>query len=255
MTLRALPLVLAILLAGVEAAHAQRIVGTLTERVVAITSTFVGQTLTLFGNVEPSLGSPQRHVEGSFDIVLVIRGPSSNRMARRKTQTLGVWINTEEVAFPGFPSYYRILSSAPLETIADTETLVEAGVLAPLTSPVSPPQGNGDPALFEAELVRLMTENGLFGVDPRGVVFQSNTLFSARITLPNNVPNGTFIAETYLFQNGEQVAKRTESFIVRKVGFERFIGDLALNQPLIYGLLCVALGVFTGWLGGVVFRR
>ena len=29
----------------------------------------------------------------------------------------------------------------------------------------------------------------------------------------------------------------------------------ARNQSLLYGLICVALALIVGWLGGVVFRR
>ena len=42
---------------------------------------------------------------------------------------------------------------------------------------------------------------------------------------------------------------------MRKIGFERFLGLAAQQQPLLYGLVCVILALFTGWLGGVVFRR
>ncbi|HEV7283598.1 MAG TPA: TIGR02186 family protein [Kaistia sp.] len=42
---------------------------------------------------------------------------------------------------------------------------------------------------------------------------------------------------------------------ISKMGFEQFTFDLAHNQGLIYGLICVILAVFTGWLAGVIFRR
>jgi len=42
---------------------------------------------------------------------------------------------------------------------------------------------------------------------------------------------------------------------VRTVGFERFVANSAKEYSLLYGLVCVILAVFTGWLSGVVFRR
>jgi hypothetical protein len=39
------------------------------------------------------------------------------------------------------------------------------------------------------------------------------------------------------------------------MGFERFLYNAAVGQPFLYGLVCVILAIFTGWLGGVVFRR
>ncbi|MDP3315795.1 MAG: TIGR02186 family protein, partial [Devosia sp.] len=60
---------------------------------------------------------------------------------------------------------------------------------------------------------------------------------------------------TYLFKDGEIIARKTNGFSVRKIGFESFLGLASRQQPLLYGLVCVVLAVFTGWLGGVVFRR
>jgi hypothetical protein len=33
------------------------------------------------------------------------------------------------------------------------------------------------------------------------------------------------------------------------------LGLAAVDHPLLYGLAAVILALFTGWLGGVVFRR
>src|SRR5690606_35734532 len=83
------------------------------------------------------------------------------------------------------------------------------------------------------ELVRLMTKEGRVGVNSNGVVFRSGTFYAAQITLPSDVPPGSFLAHTYLFKNGELVAERSERFTVRKIGFERFLGQAASNQPLL----------------------
>ena len=56
-------------------------------------------------------------------------------------------------------------------------------------------------------------------------------------------------------RGGEVVAERSDAFVVRKIGFERFLGLAATQQPLLYGIAAVILALFTGWLGGVVFRR
>ena len=42
---------------------------------------------------------------------------------------------------------------------------------------------------------------------------------------------------------------------MRKIGFERFLALSAVQQPALYGLICVILALFTGWLGGVIFKR
>ena len=112
-----------------------------------------------------------------------------------------------------------------------------------------------DSTAFGAELVRLMTQKGHFAVNTQGVAFRSDTLYSAQLTLRSDVPPGPYLAHTYLFKDGVLVAERSDGFSVRKTGFERFLGLAAVQQPLLYGLACVILALFTGWLGGVVFKR
>ena len=42
---------------------------------------------------------------------------------------------------------------------------------------------------------------------------------------------------------------------IAKSGFSDRIARFADQNALVYGLLCVALAVGTGWLAGVIFRR
>ena len=109
--------------------------------------------------------------------------------------------------------------------------------------------------LFRTQMTRLMVEKGLYGINETGVQFRSPTLYSVSIELPGDVANGTFLAETFLFRNNGLIAHKAESFVVRKAGLERLLGDSARDHSLAYGLACVALALLTGWLGGVVFRR
>lgn len=237
-------------------ARAERLVTSLSNDDISITSTFDGEVLTLFGNIEPDVGASEASLTGTYDIVIVIEGPLGTRVARQKTQQFGIWLNSEQVEFREFPSFYQLLTSGRLADIADpvtlaTETLTPAQQARKAARDASPEQVD----LFGGELVRLMEERGLFRTNVGGVQFLSRTAYTARVELPSDVPNGRFLARTYMFHDGEIVARKTEGFTVRKVGFERFLAASARQQPLAYGLACVALALFTGWLGGVVFRR
>ena len=212
--------------------------------------------LTLFGNIEPDVGAPESTVTGPYNVIIVITGPLTDRVARLKTRQFGVWLNTQQVTFKSFPTYFHVLSSGKLEGITDVATLNVEGILPEAQAQNSAPADdwwNG--SVFGHELVRLMTEKGFFGVDTEGVSFLSNTAYSAQVILPHDIANGPFIAQTYLFKDGKLLARRSEGFSVRKIGFERFVGTAASQTPLLYGLVCVVLAVFTGWLGGVVFKR
>jgi uncharacterized protein (TIGR02186 family) len=243
------------LLALTAPAGAERLVSSVSQDEVAITSSFAGETLTLFGNIEPETGSTQKFVDGPFNVIIVITGPLQDRVARFSEPRLGIWMNTDQVVFRNFPSYYHVLASGALGSITDRVEIDRLGIMPLAQARLAATPGQGDTARFGEELVRLMTEQGFVDVNELGVVFRSDTFYSAQVTLPSDAPPGPYLAHTYLFKNGALIAERSEGFSVRKIGFERFLALAATQQPLFYGLVCVILALFTGWLGGVVFKR
>ena len=236
-------------------AGAERLFSSVSTETVQITSSFDGERLTFFGTIAPDAGAEQKFVEGPFHVVVVVVGPTQDRVARKKTNNFGVWLNTEQVEFKGFPSYFHVLSSTRLRDITDVNTLTTNYIL-PESHAISPnPAGWWQTLNFGHELIRLMSEQGLFGVQENGVLFHTESFYSAQLTLPSNAPPGPYIAQTYVFKDGEIVARKSDGFAVRKIDFERFVAFSATQYPLLYGLACVALALFTGWLGGVLFRR
>lgn len=234
---------------------AERLVSSVSTETVQITSSFDGERLTFFGSIAPDAGAEQKYVEGPFHVVVVILGPTQDRIARKKTNNFGIWLNTEQVEFKGFPSYFHVLASARLRDITDVNTLT-TNYIIPEAHAISPnPAGWWQTLNFGQELIRLMSEQGLFGVQEGGVRFLSETFYQAQLTLPSNAPPGPYIAQTYVFKDGEIISRKSDGFAVRKIGFERFLAISATQQPFLYGLACVALALFTGWLGGVLFRR
>ena len=234
-------------------ARAEDLVSVVSNPNVAITSSFDGETLSVFGNVEPDEG--KNNVQGPYDVIIVVAGPSVNRVARLKTNVLGLWVNTQQVEFKAFPTYFRVLASAPLEKITDIATLSAQGILPDAQARDAASPQSARVARFGVELVRLMTDRGLFGVDEYAVRFLSPTAYVAQLKLPADISNGLFITQTYLFKDGRLLAKRGDSFAVNKTGFERFLYTSSREYPLLYGLTCVLLAVGTGWLGGIIVRR
>ena len=105
------------------------------------------------------------------------------------------------------------------------------------------------------ELVRLMTREGHFIVKEDGVRFLSNTAYAVNLQLPSDVVNGRFLVRTLVLKDQQVVTERTESFSVRKSGFENYVYVASRQQPLLYGIVCVLLAIGTGWLAGVAFKR
>lgn len=244
---------LAVMLVVPQTGAAQSLVFSTSDRIVWIHSNFTGETVTLFGNIEPGLAgeAPQ----GTYDVVVVIRGPTGERVVRRKSRQLGIMLNADYALFRQLPSFYRVLSSRPLASILDPQTIAEKGFTVQSQASSALAVTTGNVPLFEQQLIRLMEKANLFGSAERGVSFLSPTFFTTRVALPSNVPNGVFLAQAFIVQNGEIVAQSAHQFYVQTTGFERFLANASRNQPLLYGLACVLLALVTGWLGGVLFKR
>tara|TARA_R110002020_G_scaffold178334_6_gene371334 strand:+ start:2455 stop:3216 length:762 start_codon:yes stop_codon:yes gene_type:complete len=248
-----LSILLALLLA--PAAQAERLVSQLSNDSIEITSSYDGERMTFFGSIAPDAGSEQKFVTGPFHVVIVIQGPTQNRVAREKTHNFGIWLNTDQVEFDNFPSYLHILSSGRLTDITDIATLTANAIVPEAYTLAASTADWWKTEIFSRELIRLMGEEGLFGIQDNGVNFLSDNFYSARLTLPSNAPPGPYVALTYVFKDGQVIARKSEGFSVRKIGFERFLAQSAVQQPLLYGLICVVLALFTGWLGGAIFKR
>jgi uncharacterized protein (TIGR02186 family) len=249
---RLLPALLLTLLA--TPVSAEKLVTTLSSNVIQITSSFDGAKLTVFGTIEPE--TPAEIVTGPYNIIVIITGPLQDRVTRLKTHTFGIWTNTDQVQFKHFPSYYAVLSSGKLESIASDEVL-SLDLVPPMEQARASAVDSGTLKSLEfgAQLVRLMTEQGHFSVNESGVQFLSNTAYVAQVTLPSDVANGPFLAHTLVLKDKTLVSETTQGFAVRKSGFENYVFVMSRQQPLLYGLVCVVLALGTGWLAGVVFKR
>jgi uncharacterized protein (TIGR02186 family) len=250
-------LVLAVLAADVgPAAAAERLVASLTNHRVMITSNYTGVELVLFGTVERDGASTAR--AEPYDIVATVTGPRESLRTRRKQRVLGIWVNTQGRTFVEPPSYLAVLSSRPLDWIANAETRrrLQLGIAdTPLPELIHNDIGEvtGDP--FRAALVRLMRERGLYSEEPNGVTFLTPTLFRAAITLPAEVPIGNYTVDVKLFADGTLIAHTDSAFEIVKVGFEQFVVNTAREHGLLYGLATALMAMATGWIASVAFRR
>ncbi|MHA6689862.1 TIGR02186 family protein [Devosia sp. A449] len=250
-----LVLCLCLLLISPSTVRAERLLTGLSHDTVEITSSFSGERITLFGNIVPGVGEQPGVAEGPFQVVIVVVGPTQDRVTRKMTRQFGIWLNTAEVVFHDFPSFLRVMSSDRLRSVADLTSLSENFIL-PEAYTLAPNQAGAIQTLaFGRELVRLMAAESLLGIEENGVNFLSDTVYSAQLRLPAGVPPGRYVAQTFVFKDGKIVARKASGFSVRKMGFERFVSQSSTQFPLLYGLVCVVLALFTGWLGGVIFKR
>ena len=244
---------LALAMTAAAPAAAETLVSTVSNPQVLITSSFDGATLSLFGSIEPS--TPGTEATGPYNVIVVITGPLQDRVARIKTSNFGIWSNTDQVTFQHFPSFYAVMSSGRLDGIATPQVLTDNTILPEDQARITAQATGLKAERFSLELVRLMTREGHFIVKEDGVRFLSNTAYAVNLQLPSDVVNGRFLVRTLVLKDQQVVTERTESFSVRKSGFENYVYVASRQQPLLYGIVCVILALGTGWLAGVVFKR
>jgi len=222
-------------------------------RRVEIRYSFTGAQLLLFGAiVYPGGRAPSR----AADVAVVLRGPVQPILVREKQKLAGIWMNADSNRFRSAPSYYAVASSRPVSDLLDerTASIYELG----LGNLQLSPGGGALPEKerrFEAGLLDLRKRAGLYSENPRGVEISDRVLYRAVITIPSQVPVGTYTAETFLIDRGKVIAAATRDIQIDKSGFELFVALAARRHSFLYGLTSVALSLALGWAAAAAFRR
>ncbi len=249
--MRATLLILALGLAALpEGGQAESLISTLSDNSVEITSNFTGERIVVFGAVR---GAPEG--DPGYEVAVVVQGPPQDIVVREKERFLGIWANRASREFDGVPSYYVMHLSENFSTALTPEDLMQYRLgVSSLDFAVGVSQ---DPKgmLFAKALVDLKTQRGLYAEHESEVKFLAPNVFRTTFFLPSDIPTGEYRVSVYLFRGAALLAGATEALSIEKGGFSERIARAALDFPLLYGLVCVALAVFTGWLAGVVFRR
>jgi uncharacterized protein (TIGR02186 family) len=238
-------------------AAAERLVISLSNHRVMVTSSYTGVDLVLFGSVERDNRSVARR--SGYDVVVTVSGPRDSERTQRKGRVLGIWVNVDSRTFVDVPSYLAVLSSKPTEAIAGPDTLRRLQIgfdnfqLPQRIGPDVADVVKNDP--FRQAFVRLKQERGLYVERESAVTFLTPTLFRADVPMPANVPFGIYEIDVKLFADGAIIAQSTTALEVIKVGFEQFVADAARDHGLLYGLATAMLALLTGWFASVVFRR
>ena len=230
-----------------------RLVPDVSQRHVEIRYSFSGAELLLFGAI---LYPGGRTPDQAPDIAVVLKGPLERIVLREKQKVAGIWMNVERVRFRSAPSFYAVASSRPLSRLVDERTaaIYELGLD---NLQLSPGGGVSTDVLrrFERGLIDLRRRHQLYAEYPRGVEISEGVLYRARIAIPARVPVGTYIAETFLIDDGRVIAGAAREIRIEKLGFERFIADAAEQWSLAYGIVAVALSLLLGWAAGAFFQR
>jgi len=234
-------------------ARADRLVLSVSQPEVRITSGFTGADLVLFGVAEPEGAT------GAADVVVTVRGPRETFITWRKTRILGLWVNSDSRTFLEVPAFLSVQSSRPTAEMAGTDAL-RAGQIG-LERNIFMQRVGTDFAdsvptdLFRSAFLRIQSAQGFYGENPRGVSFLAPNVFRSEISIPGTAPLGRYEIEVALLRAGRVSATATTTFNVQKTGFEQKIAEFSQHNGLLYGL-AVALGsLVVGFFGNLLFRK
>ncbi|MCB4379897.1 hypothetical protein FZX02_05385 [Synechococcus sp. MU1644] len=231
-------------------AWAEEVVLGLSQDEVAITTSFDGSEILIFGAVKREAPIP----EGELGVIVTIAGPPEPVTVRRKERRFGIWVNTDAVEFDGAPSYYAVASSAPLEEVLGIRENLEHRVsVTSKLNAVGAPNSVLDASSYVAALIRINTAAETYQLLEGQVVVDEDTLFRTRIRLSAALTEGAYETRIFLTRDAEVVASYETTIDVRKVGLERWLFVLSRENPFWYGLMSLAIAIAAGWTASAAF--
>jgi uncharacterized protein (TIGR02186 family) len=232
-------------------ATSEEIVLGMSQDEVAITATFDGSNILVFGAIKRESAIP----EGELGVIVTIAGPSEPIAVHRKERRFGIWVNSDTVEVDAAPSFYAIATSAPLDRILkDTEDLRHQISIERAIRSVGAPMTVTDAPAFTDAVIRIRKSQDLYKRSENSVLVEQETLFRTSVDMPANLTEGDYFTRIFLTRDGQVVSEFETTIDVKKVGLERFLYTLSRQQPLVYGLLSLAIAILAGWLASSLFR-
>ena len=110
------------MLLALPAQAGEEVVLGLSQSEVAITATFDGTEIFIFGAVKRDAPVPED--VGPLEVAIILQGPAEPVVVRRKERKFGIWINDDAVLVDQAPAFHAIATTGPLnEIISATELL------------------------------------------------------------------------------------------------------------------------------------
>lgn len=232
--------------------HAEEVVLGLSHDKVAITATFDGSEILIFGAVKREAPIQQ---DPELQVVITISGPQSAVTVRRKARVFGIWVNTEAVEVDAAPSFYAVATSAPFsKVLTNVEDQRHKVSIPRAIRSVGAPMTISDSQAFTEAVIRIRTNEGLYQLLENAVQLDQQTLFRTSIKMPANLTEGHYTTRIFLTRGGKVVSQFETTIDVDKVGLERWLYDLSRQKPLWYGLMSLAIAIVAGWGASAAFQ-
>jgi uncharacterized protein (TIGR02186 family) len=232
-------------------AFSETVVLGLSQNKIAITTSFDGSEILVFGAVKRETTIPDGP---PLEVIVTVAGPSEPVSVRRKDRRFGIWVNTDAVEVDRAPSFYAVAASGALnEVLSEVEDLRYKISIPHAIRSVGAPMSIIDAASFTEALIRIRSQENLYQLMENHIAVDDQTLFRGRIELPAALTEGDYETRIFLTRNGKVISSYETSIDVRKVGLERWLFSLSREQPFLYGLMSLAIAIAAGWAASAAF--
>lgn len=232
--------------------QAEEVVLGLSKDRISISTNFDGSEILIFGAVKREDAIPDGP---PVQVIVTVSGPSLPTTVRRKEKRLGIWVNIDAVDVDAAPSFYAVHTSAPLsDVLKDVEDLRHQISVPRAIRSVGAPVNIQDAASFTEALIRIRSNADIYQLNEGSVEIDEQTLFRTAVRLPAALTEGDYGIRIFLTRGGDVVSSYATTIDVEKVGMERWLFEMSREQPLLYGLMSIAIAIGAGWGAAAAFR-
>ena len=212
-------------------AKAEEVVLGLSQDEVAITATFDGSQILVFGAVKRESPIPSGP---PLQVIVAASGPSEPVLVRRKARRFGIWVNTDSVLVDSAPSFYKVATSGPFKQVmTDVQDLQFRVSIDRAIQSVGAIFSTTMVKDFSDAVIRIREDQGLYRVVENTDKVDEQTLFRTAIDMPANVTEGVYSIRIFLTREGQVISLYETQIDVKKVGLERWLYNLSREMPLI----------------------
>lgn len=236
-----------LLLAAAAPAWAQNnnIVAALNENQVNITTRFTGKELLIFG----ALAQPGQ-------VIIKLVSPVQAVTLTHKKHFGIFWLDAGHEKVLNAPGLVHILASAPKDSLLPLPVREQYGLswrqfLQQIRFSPAP----DNPGLWQQALLRLKQHSGYYVEDDQAVTIIDQKLFSARITLPSNLPLGRYQLQILLVSNGRVIDQHFQHIDVRQVSMEQWVSSITRDDPWTFAIFFTLVVGVVGLVLGILLRR
>jgi hypothetical protein len=190
------------------------------------------------------------------DVIVEITGPASNGAFDVKGRVGPFWMTRGKAELDGAPSMYVLLLPGDQRWRQEAESMGLG--LENLKKEMSIQAAEKSPDELFTMFLDLKKSEGLYIEENNAVSYapaeNGRRRFTATYRFPRSTAAGKYLIKATAVADGAKITELSRTFPVDEVGFTRLVDDLATHRRLTYGILAVAIALFTGAVMGLLFK-